>query len=75
MKWYHVSSCFTTNNGMNETKILVGRRYGGCSIYIHKKLNGSGRLLDGDSERIYAVLYVLIIYLLYSWLFIWTETC
>ena len=36
----HDFNVFATT-GINETKILLGRRYGGCSIYIHKKLNSS----------------------------------
>ena len=36
----HDFNVFATT-GIYETKILLGRRYGGCSIYIHKKLNSS----------------------------------
>ena len=43
-------------SGINETKLLLGRRYGGCSIYINKKLNCSSKLLD--CEGICAVLSV-----------------
>ena len=44
--------------GINETKLLLGRRYGGCCIYINNKFNCSSRLLDCACERIRAVLSV-----------------
>ena len=53
----HGFNLFATS-GINETKILLGRRYRGCSIYINKKLNCSSRLLDCDCEQICPVLSV-----------------
>ena len=53
----HGFNVFATS-GINETKLLLGRRYGGCSIYINKRLKCSSRLLDCDSGRIGAVLSV-----------------
>ena len=48
----HGFNVFATSE-INETKLFLGRRYGGCSIYINKRLNCSSRLLD--CERIGAV--------------------
>ena len=45
-------------SGINETKLLLGRLYGGCFTYINKRLNCSNRLLNCDCERIWAVLSV-----------------
>ena len=53
----HGFNLFATS-GINETKILLGRRYRGCSIYINKKLNCSSRLLYCDCELICPVLSV-----------------
>ena len=50
----HGFNVFATS-GINETKLLLCRRYGGCSIYINKRLNCPSRLLDCDCERICAV--------------------
>ena len=43
----HGFNVFATS-GINETKLLLGRRYGGCSIYINRRLNCSSILLDCD---------------------------
>ena len=40
----HGFNIFSTS-GINETNQLLGRRYGGFSIYINKRLNCSIRLL------------------------------
>ena len=53
----HGVNVFGTS-GINEIKLLLGRRYGGCSININKKLNCSSRLLDCDCKPICAVLSV-----------------
>ena len=42
-------------SGMDENKLILGRRYGGCSIFLNKSLKCTIRLLDCDCKRICAV--------------------
>ena len=43
-------------SGMIENKLILGRRYGGCSVFINKSIKCTSRLLDCDCRRLCAVL-------------------
>ena len=39
-----------------NNKLIIGRRYGGCSVFLNKSMKCTSRLLDCDCKRICAVL-------------------